>query len=59
MITNKDIIVVCNKCLKASCYQGIHMCYEAYSGAGTTEMMVEDLKALGYEHSGFWKNTNP
>ena len=53
---DSKIIVVCDKCLQASCIQGIFMCDESRS-AGETTRTVAELKKLGYEHSDYWKDT--
>lgn len=49
----KHTVTVCGRCLRASCWQGEHMCQEA-QGAGTVEMTVEELTALDLEHSQWW-----
>lgn len=47
-------VTVCDKCLQASCWQGVFMCEEARE-AGTVEKTVEELSKLGLEHSHYWK----
>ena len=51
-------ITVCDKCLRACCWQGNFMCDEA-DGAGTQEMTIEELRAGRYgEHESWW-DINP
>lgn len=47
-------ITVCDACLRACCWQGIFLCDDS-AGAGTTEKTIRELKALGLEHSDYWK----
>lgn len=47
-------VVVCNKCLRACCWQGIFFC-EDYMNAGTTEKSISELKMLNREHPSYWK----
>ena len=47
-------VTVCDKCLRASCWQGIWMCEESQF-AGTVEKTTEELKKLDREHSDYWK----
>lgn len=47
-------VTVCDKCLQASCWQGIFMCDEAQF-AGTVEKTIDELKALNLEHPDYWK----
>lgn len=52
-------VTVCDKCFKASCWQGLFLCDEAQS-AGTTEKTIEELKKLNTgEHPSYWKIFNP
>lgn len=46
-------ITVCDKCLQASCWQGIFMCYES-ENAGTVEKTTKELEELGLEHGSYW-----
>lgn len=46
-------VMVCDKCLKASCWYGEFMCDESQM-AGTTVRTVAELEALGYEHPSYW-----
>ena len=50
----EETITVCDKCLQASCWQGIFMCEEARY-AGTVEKTVKELKELKLEHSDYWR----
>ncbi len=50
-------IIVCDKCLMASCWHGEFMCEESFSpGAGTVEKTIKELKKLNLENSHHWKN---
>jgi len=53
-VKEDKIITVCNKCLRACCWQGYFMCDEA-KYAGTVEKTVSKLKKLDLEHSDYWK----
>lgn len=46
-------ITVCNKCLRACCWNGIFMCDDAQT-AGTVEKTIAELKALDLEHPDYW-----
>lgn len=48
------LVTVCDKCLQASCWQGIFMCQDAQN-AGTVEKTVRELKALGRENPSYWE----
>jgi hypothetical protein len=48
-------ITVCSKCKKASCWQGIFLCDDAYS-AGTVKRKVSTLIKLDDEHPDYWNN---
>lgn len=47
-------ITVCDKCLRASCWQGLFMCDDARL-AGTVQKTLEELKELNLEHPSYWK----
>lgn len=49
--------MVCDRCLQASCVQGIFMC-EENKNAGITLKTTRELKRLNYEHSDYWKRSN-
>jgi hypothetical protein len=57
---DSDLIQVCDKCLHASCWQGIFYC-EDYKQAGTTQKTRAELQALkdrygdDWEHPSYWK----
>lgn len=53
-LTDKDVIVVCDACKRASCWQGKLFC-EDYMSAGTQEMTVAELRKLGLEHESYWR----
>lgn len=44
-IVSPKTVTVCDRCLQASCWEGIFMCDEAQF-AGTVEKTVDELKAL-------------
>lgn len=52
---DSDVITVCDKCFRASCWQGVFLCEESMS-AGTVEKTIDELKGLALEHADFWKN---
>jgi hypothetical protein len=47
-------ITVCDKCLQASCWQGIFMCDDSRY-AGTVQMTIKELKELKLEHHSYWE----
>ena len=49
-----DKILVCDKCLRASCWQGIFMCDDAQK-AGTVEKTVDELCKLKLEFPSYWQ----
>lgn len=49
----KATITVCDKCLQASCWQGIFMCQES-TNAGVTEKTRDELLALNLENPCYW-----
>ncbi len=50
----RSLITVCDKCLQASCWQGIFMCDEAQM-AGIVQKTREELRKLNREHPSYWK----
>lgn len=48
------MITVCDKCLRACCWQCLFMCDEA-RGAGTIDMDVQELEELDLEHPSYWR----
>lgn len=48
-------IIVCDKCLKASCWYGDFMCEDAKS-AGTKRIKISDLIKLNLEDSYYWSD---
>jgi hypothetical protein len=54
-LTDDYKVTVCDRCLQASCWQGVFMCDEARE-AGIIVKTVAELRALNREHSDFWKN---
>lgn len=51
---DKKLILVCDKCLRASCWHGFFMCDEAKT-AGLVEKTRKELRKLRREHSSYWK----
>lgn len=51
-------VVVCDRCLQASCWQGIFMCQESGS-AGIKELTLTELKKLNLEHPDYWRKDTP
>lgn len=49
------LITVCDKCLRASCWQGIFMCGEARL-AGTVQKTQKELNLLNLEHPSRWND---
>jgi len=47
------MVTVCDKCLCASCWQGIFMCDEA-KFAGTVQKSVAELRKLDLEHEDYF-----
>jgi hypothetical protein len=54
ILKDTDKITVCDKCLQASCWQGIFMCDESRE-AGITEKTVAELRDLNLEHPDYWQ----
>lgn len=50
-----DLITVCDKCFRATCWQGMFMCDDA-RGAGTVQKTRAELKGLELEHQCYWKS---
>jgi len=48
-------VLVCDKCLKASCWHGEFMCDEAQT-AGLKVLTVGDLQKLDREHPENWSD---
>jgi hypothetical protein len=49
----KSTVTVCEKCLRASCWQGIYMCEENIN-AGVVEKTIEELRELSLESPDYW-----
>lgn len=47
------LVTVCDKCLQASCWQGVFMCDDSQN-AGTVEKTKYELKKLNLEHPSYW-----
>ncbi len=47
------LIMVCERCLQASCWQGEYLCDHA-DGAGSTLRPISELKKLGLEDPSWW-----
>ena len=52
-----ELITVCDKCSKASCWHGYFMCDSSVS-AGTTKKMRGELLKLNLEHPDYITNDN-
>jgi hypothetical protein len=52
-----DLIEVCDKCFRASCWQGVFYCYD-YKNADTVFVERETLRELAYEHPEFYDIEN-
>jgi hypothetical protein len=52
-LAGKEKVLVCGKCLRASCWYGEFMCDDAQS-AGLKILQVNDLRKLDREHEDFW-----
>ena len=50
------LVTVCDKCLRASCWQGYFYCEEA-KNAGTVEKPIAELRKLELESSHYWFQT--
>lgn len=46
-------VTVCDRCLQASCWQGVFMCDDA-KAAGTREVSIVQLALLRHEASDYW-----
>lgn len=49
------MITVCDKCLQASCWQGIFMCWDS-GNAGTVDLPMGLLEELKFENKSYWEN---
>jgi hypothetical protein len=47
------MVTVCNKCLCASCWQGVFLCQDN-KDAGIIELPVAALRAMNREHEEYW-----
>lgn len=54
-IMKLGLITVCDKCLMASCWQGILMC-DAAKFAGIVQKTKRQLRKLNREHESYWKS---
>ncbi|KKK63314.1 hypothetical protein LCGC14_2995510 [marine sediment metagenome] len=52
-MTNSTLVTVCDKCLRASCWNGEFMCDQAQS-AGVIYAKMDDLIDLDLEHWSHW-----
>mgnify|MGYP001593537308 CR=1 FL=1 len=53
-MNEKELITVCDKCLQASCWQGVFMCDKSAT-AGTVQKTREELHKLNLEHPSYWR----
>ena len=56
-MSEKVRVIVCDKCLRASCWQGVFMCEEA-NDAGTVEKNPSELRLLELEDPHYWEVPN-
>ena len=49
-----EMVTVCDKCLCASCWQGIFYC-DDYKYAGIVQKTVAELQSLNLENPDYWK----
>lgn len=52
-----EIVTVCDKCLCASCWQGIFYC-DDYRDAGIVQKTVAELRSLNLENPDYWKRSD-
>jgi hypothetical protein len=50
-----DLVFVCSKCKRASCFQGIFYCDE-YKSAGIYQVTKRELRSLKLEHECYWSD---
>lgn len=50
----EEMILVCDSCFRACCWQGEFMCDHSY-GAGVAYLSVNTLKKIEAEHEQYWK----
>lgn len=50
-----QLVTVCDRCLQASCWQGIFYC-DDYLIAGTVQKTRKELAKLNRENSDYWKS---
>ena len=53
---DSEMVTVCDKCLCASCWQGIFYC-DDYREAGIVQKTVAELKILHLENPDYWKRS--
>lgn len=59
MSERERLIVVCNKCLRASCWQDRFYCDEAWEpDTGTAEVPIKRLEELALESSHYWADNH-
>lgn len=54
-MTDNTKVLVCDKCLTASCWHGEFMCQESTT-AGLKLLTIRDLKKLNREHEEHWSD---
>ena len=52
-----EMVTVCDKCLCASCWQGIFYC-DDYRDAGIVQKTVAELQSLNLENPDYWKRSD-
>ena len=58
MTAEDRMVTVCDKCLRACCWNGIFYC-DDYQHAGTVDKTVAELRKLDLEHSDYWNEDIP
>jgi epoxyqueuosine reductase QueG len=56
MSSGEREITVCDRCLRACCWQGEFYC-DDYKTAGTKKLPISELKRLDREHPDYWERT--
>jgi hypothetical protein len=54
-MNGKSRVLVCDQCLRASCWYGEFMC-DASKDAGLMVATVDDLRKFAREHESYWSD---
>jgi hypothetical protein len=49
-----EMITVCSKCKRASCWKGTFFCFD-YMSASTVEITRRELEKMNLEHPSYWE----